>query len=169
MTLTCLFYPLFPTVYFEYTEFPRELQAFFSVTNRPKSNMFSIFSSIFREFRSRLIGLRKIRKSPWHNILCQGDSSVENHTKSSEPAKSSQILFVNINKLSRERPGYFLTNCHQESSAPSDFCSSFARCSWIFSAEAVRNCIRDCFTSSRAAWTASSVRARASSAYSLAT
>ena len=47
--------------------------------------------------------------------------------------------------------------------------ASLSRCSCMAAAEALRNRTRDCFTSSRAAWTASSVRARASSAYSLAT
>ena len=47
----------------------------------------------------------------------------------------------------------------------SSFCfSNFCLCSCILAAEVVRNRTRDCFTSSRAAWTASSVRARASSA-----
>ena len=59
---------------------------------------------------------------------------------------------------------------YSSSSSPWPFLPlSISRCSCILAAEAVRKRALDCFTSSSAACTASSVRASASSAYSLAT
>lgn len=74
------------------------------------------------------------------------------------------MLYVNLSIIPRAKMPLFHAPQGFQPSSPSFFCSSFWRCSCIFALDAARKRMRDCFTSSSAAWTASSVRARASSA-----
>lgn len=130
--------------------------------NRPKRAI--------RNIRSMSLLLVYVKlKAPGNTRFCavRGLSQTfPQYTVSSK--KVSEILPSFFTKFQ----GLWLPSCAERGHSPS--CgtsrpSSFSLCSCILAAEALRNWTRDCLTSSSAAWTASSVRARASSAYSLAT
>ncbi len=109
--------------------------------------------------------LHKMQSAPWHKILCQEADNKNMDYKILDGKKKFPSAFrhflQNFNDYGRPPPIH--------SSPVSVFPSSRSRCSCILAAEAVRKRTRFCFTSSSAACTASSVRAKASSAYSLAT
>ena len=169
--------PLFPTMYFEYKQIRNGLQGFFFDQKREKCPFLPYFSSNSQDLKHAFDDFPvvnvKLEKPPWHNILCQGafilwaDYQIRNASEKFPPVFRHFLQnFRRIDRLRSTEPGQTFSAF---SVARSLLPSSLSRCSCILAAEALRNWTRDCFTSSRAAWTASSVRARASSAYSFAT
>ena len=170
MTLSLYYLPLFPTTWFEYKRKSIRLQAVFSGEKPVPACNFCHFSSktvVFKQvFDTLSASLRKMKQRPSTTSCAIGAVSLLIPTKSRELSKSFPNSIGVFHKLFR----ITVDPTHASvSSASADRPSSLSRCSCILAAEALRNRTRCCFTSSRAIWTASSVRARASSAYSLVT
>ena len=76
MTLGCYYYPLFPTVQFEYKRISPGLQAVFLSQKAGDPGYFRRFSleiAILKQmFDIRPGSLRKIENTPQHKMLCQG-------------------------------------------------------------------------------------------------
>ena len=172
MPLGCTNYPQIPTMYFEYKRYFPGMQGFFCDRNPGKTAHFSPFcvkTRLLKQmFDPRFSSLRKIKSNTRHNILCRVLLFINFPTKSCFFRTSflkAFVIFYKFFVLRSTGPSHSSWAEESRSFLP----SSLSRCSCILAAEAVRKRTRDCFTSSNAAWTASSVRARASSAYSLAT
>ena len=169
--------PLFPTMYFEYKQIRNGLQGFFFDLKREKRPFLPCFSSNSQDLKHAFDNFPvvnvKLEKPPGTTSCARGLSFCKSATKYGILQKSFRHYFVIFYKILGQPTDYGLLLLGQalspSSAARSLLPSSLSRCSCILATEALRNWTRDCFTSSRAAWTASSVRARASSAYSFAT